>query len=898
MAKFDYDCSGWATKAKTKCYDGLTIAPNAFQECDGKVVTMVYNHDHDNLENVLGHCLLENRPGGMYCYAKFNDTDTGRTAKACVENGDLNAFSIYANCIKKTGNTVQHGIIQEVSLVLAGCNPGALIDEVVKHSADEDYEGGEAFIYTDGGLSIAHGLDPDGEPLDDLVHSGDAATDEATQEEAEMADEQKDGKTLKEVYNSMTPEQQECCHALVGLALEERDGEETDDEEEETVKQNVFEKDTKGTVLKHSIDEINKVVKTAKTCGTMKAAFANAGIEDSEVNALCHGIDNIDWLFPEDHLLDTTPRIIDKPDDWVSVVMGGVKHIPFSRFKSLFADLTEDDARAKGYLKGNYKTEEVFGLLRRSTGPTTVYKKQELDRDDVVDITSFDVVAWLRNEMRYKLNRELALAYILGDGRMAASRDKIDENCIRPVFNDADLFTIKVQVKTTGLSTVEDKYKAFIKQAIRARKDYRGSGTPTMFTTEDALTEMLLLEDGMGHPLYTDEAALARKLRVAKIVTIPEMEGRKGAKGGDLAAVIVNLADYTVGADKGGAVNMFDDFDIDFNAQKYLIETRCSGALTSPYSAIDVTCASELGYLQERQCQVKNQFYTVEELVKLALAVEDDPAEHSGFKAEGKVFLPGSITVEKPESDTDKETASVGDCWDVLTNNVVEKYGGYLRLHKKIKMVDGVRVYTRYLDCVAKLNDKTDQVIRLGDNLLDISYYLKDNNIVNSVKAIGWASWKEGFLFWETTHTVQLTAEAYNGDSIKKYGLCQKIITVEGTSSTLDSLYEKAKDELKKYGGSGFSGSLQINTADLADIGVDTDRLGFLKETYVLSEPHGIENWLPCVKEVIPLHELDEKDFTFGETTSKLSSLQAANLGTAGKAWNAIQSTIGYLNTK
>ena len=313
---------------------------------------------------------------------------------------------------------------------------------------------------------------------------------------------------------------------------------------------------------------------------------------------------------------------------------------------------------------------------------------------------------------------------------------------------------------------------------------------------------------------------------------------------------------------------------------------------------IDVTCVSELGYLQERQCQVKNQFYTVEELVKLALAVEDDPAEHSGFKAEGKVFLPGSITVEKPESDTDKETANVGDCWDVLTNNVVGKYGGYLRLHKEIKMVDGVRVYTRYLDCVAKLNDKTDQVIRLGDNLLDISYYLKDNGIVNSVKAIGWSSWKEGFLFWETTHTQQLTAEAYNGESIKKYGLCQKTITVEGTSSTTDSLYEKAKDELKKYGGSSFSGSLQINAADLADIGVDTDRLDFLKETYVLSEPHGIENWLPCVKEVIPLHELDEKDFTFGETTSKLSSLQAANFGTAGKAWNAIQSTIGYLNTK
>ena len=313
---------------------------------------------------------------------------------------------------------------------------------------------------------------------------------------------------------------------------------------------------------------------------------------------------------------------------------------------------------------------------------------------------------------------------------------------------------------------------------------------------------------------------------------------------------------------------------------------------------MEVTCESEFGYLQDRDCRVENKFYTAAELLTLALTVEDDPEEHVGFKGEGKVFLPGNVTIEKPESDTDKETKAISDCWSVLTNSLTGKYGGYLRLRKEIKMVDGVRVYTRYLDYLAKLNDKTDQVIRLGDNLLDISYYLKDNGIVNSVKAIGWASRKEGFLFWETTHTEQLTAEAYNGDSIKKYGLCQKTITVEGTSSSTDSLYEKAKDELKKYGGSGFSGSLQIGAADLADIGVDTDRLDFLKETYVLAEPHGIENWLPCVKEVIPLHELDEKDFTFGETTSKLSSLQAANFGTAGKAWNAIQSTIGYLNTK
>lgn len=594
MVNFDYDCSGWATKANVRCYDGLVIAQDAFKECSGKVVPMVYNHDHANVDNVIGHCLLENRPGGVYCYAKFNDTDTGKTARQCVESGDLSAFSIFANGLKKVGSTVKHGFIREVSLVLAGCNPGALIDEVVKHSADEDYEGGEAFIYNEDGLSLTHGMDPEGNPLEDLTHSadsGDAVTDDkATQEEAKMADEKNEGKTLEQVYNSMTDEQKECCHALVGLALEEQEGGDNDDgEEDDTVKQNVFDKDTNATVLKHSIEEINNVVKTAKSHGTMKAAFEDAGMDSDE---LAHSIDNIDWLFPEDHLLDTTPRIIDKPDDWVSVVMGTVHHIPFSRFKSMFADLTEEDARAKGYIKGNFKKEEVFGLLRRSTSPTTVYKKQKLDRDDVIDITSFDVVAWLKQEMRLKLNRELALAYLLGDGRLAASEDKIDENCIRPVFNDSDLFTIKVQCKTTGLTTVEDKYKALIKQILRSRKEYRGSGTPTLFTTEDALTEMLLLEDGIGHPLYADEAALARKLRVKNIVTIPEMEGRKGAKGGDLVCLIVNLADYTVGADKGGAVSMFDDFDIDFNAQKYLIETRCSGALTTPFSAMAVEWAA------------------------------------------------------------------------------------------------------------------------------------------------------------------------------------------------------------------------------------------------------------------------------------------------------------------
>ena len=592
----DYDCSGWATKANTRCYDGLTIAPDAFKECDGKTVPMVYNHDHSSVDNVIGHCLLKNRPQGVYCYAKFNDTDTGRTAKACVENGDLNAFSIYANGLQKVGKTVKHGFIREVSLVLAGCNPGALIDEVVKHSADEDYDEGEAFIYNDEGLSLTHGMDPDGNPLEDLTHSADSGNsvtdDKATQEEAKMADEKNMSKeeTVADVFNTLTEKQKNVVYAIIGSAMADEDYD--DGEEDTTVKQNVFDHDTTETVLKHSIGDIDAVIKGAKSSGTMKAAFENSDITGEELAYLSHGIDNVEWLFPDDKVLDNPPRIIDKDQTWVGKVMSAVHHIPFSRFKSMFADLTEEDARAKGYIKGNFKKEQVFGLLRRSTSPTTVYKKQKMDRDDVIDITSFDVIAWLKSEMRLKLNEEIARAILIGDGRPAASEDKVDENCIRPVFNDADLFTIKVQVSTTGLTAVEDKYKAAIKSILRARKEYKGAGSPTLFTTEDALTEMLLLEDTIGHALYADEAALARKLRVSNIVTVPQMEGMKGAKGGDLFGIIVNLSDYTVGADKGGAVSMFDDFDIDFNAMKYLIETRCSGALTTPYSAIAVEWAA------------------------------------------------------------------------------------------------------------------------------------------------------------------------------------------------------------------------------------------------------------------------------------------------------------------
>ena len=579
MDKFDYDCSGWATKANVQCYDGLTIAQDAFRECDGRVVPMVYNHDHGDIGNVIGHCLLENRPGGVYCYAKFNNTDSGNTARKCVENGDLNAFSIFANGLQKVGKTVKHGLIREVSLVLAGCNPGALIDEVIKHSVDEDYDGGEAFIYNDSGLSLTHGMDPNGDPLEELEHSADGGK---TREEAKMADEKNMNteETVEDVFNTLTEKQKNVVYAIIGSTMASED----DGEEDDTVKQNVFDKDTHETVLKHSMDEIDNIVKTAKSHGSMKQAFEDA----MDADELAHSIDNVEWLFPDDHVLDAPPHVIDNDQTWVGKVMNGVHHIPFSRIKSMSADLTEEDARAKGYIKGNFKKEQVFGLLKRSTSPTTVYKKQKMDRDDIADITSFDVIAWLKKEMRTKLNEELARAYLIGDGRNTASDDKINEGNIRPIVNDDDFYTIKVQAAVASGADTVTKIKAAMNASLKARKDYKGSGNPTLFTTEDNLTDMLLLEDKIGHRLYKNEAEVAQAMRVKEIVTVPQMAGMKGSKGGELFGIVVNLADYTVGADKGGAVNMFDDFDIDYNQQKYLIETRCSGALTVPFSAMAI----------------------------------------------------------------------------------------------------------------------------------------------------------------------------------------------------------------------------------------------------------------------------------------------------------------------
>ena len=573
---FDYDFSGYATKANMKCYDGLIIAPNAFADDNGRKVPVVWNHNHSGPEYVLGHALLQNRRDGVYAYVKMNDTPSGQTALEAVRSGDIDAMSIFANGLKKAGQTVMHGVIRELSLVLAGCNPGALIDEIVAHGADSDGEGGEAFIYTDGGLSLKHGLDPDDNPLNE--------------EDDEMAKE--GGKTLEEVVDTMNDEQKEALYALVGMAKndldedddpEEDDYDEEDDEddyddydEEDDMKHNVFDNDPEQGVLRHSMDEINAAIADGKSCGSMKDAF------------IAHGIEDVEWLFPEDHLLDTPPRIIDNDQSWVSKVISGVHHIPFSRVKSMAADLTEEDARAKGYIKGNFKKEQVFSLLKRSTTPTTVYKKQKMDRDDVADITGFDVIAWLKQEMRVKLNEELARAYLIGDGRLSSSDDKINEDNIRPIYNDDDLFTIKVQVETAAGDDTATKLDKMMTAVLKARKNYKGAGNPTFYTTDDTLTDLLLLKDKIGHRLYKNEAEVAQALRVKEIVTVPQMEGMTGKLGGEFVGIIVNLADYTVGADKGGAVNMFDDFDIDYNQQKYLIETRCSGAMTTPFGAMAI----------------------------------------------------------------------------------------------------------------------------------------------------------------------------------------------------------------------------------------------------------------------------------------------------------------------
>lgn len=551
-----YDFSGWATRNDIKCSDGRTIRKNAFKDNDGQTVPLVWNHSHNDPANVLGHALLENRDQGVYAYCTFNNSELGQTAKELVEHGDVTSLSIYANKLKQNGGDVIHGAIREVSLVLAGANPGAYIDSVMVHGEESDEE---AVIFTGENISLSHA---ESEPQPE----------EKIEEEKTMAKE----KTVQDVFNELTEEQKQVVYALIGQALEDAQGGE--DEGDYEMKQNVFDNDEmySGNVLSHS--DMMDIISDAKRYGSMKDSFL--------AHTQTYGIENVDFLFPDPENVNMPPTFIERDMGWVQKVMDSVHHTPFSRIKSMFADITADEARAKGYIKGNMKKEEVFTLLKRTTTPTTIYKKQKMDRDDVVDITDFDVIAWLKKEMRLMLDEEIARAILIGDGRLSSSDDKINETNVRPILTDEDLYTVKANITVAANATGSEKAKAFIDAVIRSRKDYKGSGSPTLFTTEDMVTECLLLEDSMGHKLYKSEAELATTLRVKEIVTVEVMEGVKDKNSHDVAGIIVNLADYNVGADKGGAVNMFDDFDIDYNQQKYLIETRCSGALIKPYSAI------------------------------------------------------------------------------------------------------------------------------------------------------------------------------------------------------------------------------------------------------------------------------------------------------------------------
>lgn len=595
-----YDFSGWATKNNLKCSDGRVILRDAFKHNDGNTVPLVWNHQHNEAANILGHAVLENRNEGVYAYCKFNDTDAGRNAKVLVEHGDVSALSIYANQLQQQGSNVKHGVIREVSLVLAGANPGAFIDSVMKHGEASDEE---AVIYT--GETLEHSecktdkKDEASEDVKDTDKEGDK----------ELKHEKEDNKTVKDVFNTLTEEQKNVVYALVGQAVEDKskDSEDSEDSKdskdskeesqneddknkniggEKTMKHNIFENEerTNNTeVISHA--EMQSVIADAKRYGSMKES------------ALQHGITDIEFLFPEAKSLNTPPEFIKRDTGWVSTVMKSVHNTPFSRIKSMFADITGDEARALGYIKGKMKKEEVFSLLRRTTDPQTVYKKQKLHRDDVIDITDFDVVAWLKSEMRIMLDEEIARAILIGDGRLASSEDKIDETHIRPVWTDSELYTINQLLKFSKASDNADtRAKAFIRAAVKARKEYKGSGNPTLFCTEDILTDCLLLEDTTGRIIYESVQKLATAMRVKDIVTVPVMEGAKRnveSKDRFLMGIIVNLSDYNVGADKGGAVNMFDDFDIDYNAQKYLIETRCSGALIKPYSAIAIEYVEE-----------------------------------------------------------------------------------------------------------------------------------------------------------------------------------------------------------------------------------------------------------------------------------------------------------------
>ena len=567
MAKPEkYDFSGWATRNDIRCSDGRTIRKGAFAEQDGTTVPLVWNHNHVDADNVLGHAILENRDQGVYAYCFFNDTKQGNNAKELVTHGDICSLSIFANQLKQNGGDVIHGAIREVSLVLAGANPGAKIENIMAHGDNSEEE---AIIYNDSDeINLAHS------------------------EEKEKMEEENKEKTVKDVIDSMTEEQRNVMYALIGEAIESTKGEDPSNEEENKMKHNAFEnedqtKKEETQTLSHS--EFMEIVSEAKRKGSMKDAFLEHNI--TEIPYLAHSITNVGNLFPEAKAVSRVPEVVDRDQTWVGNVMASVKHTPFSRVKSFYANITADEARAKGYVKGAKKVEEVITALKRTTDPQTVYKLQKMDRDDIIDITDFDVVAWLKGEMRGKLDEEIARAILIGDGRSSSSADKVDPLKIRPVYQDDTTYTIK-RILTRAAGADDSAFaKAFIKDVVKSRKEYKGSGNPTLYTTEDMLTSMLLIEDTTGRVIYDTIEKLKTALRVRDIVTVPVMEnvGREdtpGKKKWNLLGILVNLSDYNVGADKGGSVNMFDDFDINYNKYEYLIETRCSGALVKPYSAI------------------------------------------------------------------------------------------------------------------------------------------------------------------------------------------------------------------------------------------------------------------------------------------------------------------------
>ena len=623
-----YDFAGYATKNNIRCSDGRTIRKGAFSSQNGKKVPLVWNHGHDEPDNVIGHALLEDRKDGVYCYCYLNDGEKAKDTKRIVNHGDVSSLSIYANHLKQNAGDVLHGLIREVSVVLAGANEGAQIEWFPGFAHSDEESDLDSFIlyghfeddficHKDGGKKKPE--DEDDEEEDDETENEDEEGDDDESDDSEDDDEEDEddmderkknlrhaddeaagkesgGKeeTVQDVVDSMNEKQKKVMYALIGAAVEEaKGGKSGSEEEDDDVKHNVFDNDVEtGNYLSHA--DMEQIFTNAKRVGSLRdAVLAHCeamGVDEDDAlqhdDVQTYGIQNIDALFPEYKNLNNPPEWIKRETDWVPKVLNGAHHTPFSRIKSQYANITEDEARAKGYIKGHMKKEEVFSLLRRTTDPCTIYKKQKLDRDDIIDIVDFDVVAWIKAEMRMMLDEEIARAILVGDGRLVSDEDHIPEDHIRPIWKEADLFAVKVTITMKAGATDDDKARAFIRACIKARKYYKGSGSPKMFTTDSLISDMLLLEDGIGHGLYETEAALATKCRVSELVPVEIMEGLTDETQGDLAAIVINMSDYNVGADKGGAVSMFDDFDIDYNQQKYLIETRCSGAMIKPYSAL------------------------------------------------------------------------------------------------------------------------------------------------------------------------------------------------------------------------------------------------------------------------------------------------------------------------